>query len=163
MHGSYQNLTLVSSRFSRKTGRSGGTCPCRKWNHCHTAVASGDRNQAKKGSTFAPHLLRKTNTRPPQGGRSAAPKMGPRVGPPWNFSGKSRTGLRLHRRCLAACSAWPAWPAWPARSACLACLVCLADWLSGLPGFLACLACLAAWPDWPAWPACPACPAWLPG
>ena len=56
LRGSYQNLTLVSCRFSRKTGRSGGTCPCRKWNHCHTAVASGDRNHAKKGSVFCTPL-----------------------------------------------------------------------------------------------------------
>ena len=80
MRGSYQNLTLVSSRFSRRTERSGGTCACRKWNHCHTAVASGTRNHAKKGSVFATHLLVKSNTRPPQGGRLTAPKNGTRAG-----------------------------------------------------------------------------------
>ena len=39
-----RTLTLVSSRFSRKTGRAGGIWPSRKWNHCNTTVTLGNRS-----------------------------------------------------------------------------------------------------------------------
>ena len=56
-----------------ETCRPYGTCPCKDWYCGHTAVALGDRNNAKKGSTFAaPFLTENKNT---------APKRGPLCGP----------------------------------------------------------------------------------
>ena len=46
---SYQNLTLVSSRSNRNTGRPGGIWPSRKWNHCHTAFATGGQEVDQNG------------------------------------------------------------------------------------------------------------------
>ena len=78
---------LVSSRFSRSIGRPAGTCLRRKRNHCHTAIALGDKKQAKMGSVFAPHFLTVHS--------KTAPKRGPYFGPRFG----TKTGMGVQKFC----------------------------------------------------------------
>ena len=57
----------------------------------------GDRKHAQKRFRFLnPPFSLKTNTRPPNGGRSAAPKMRPGAGPVWLLFRDPETGLGSH-------------------------------------------------------------------
>ena len=70
---------------------------CEKLNHCHTAFASGDRNQAKMGSVFAPPPLTENLHTDPKRVPPCGPEMGTVVGPPSFIFSKTKTGLGVHR------------------------------------------------------------------
>ena len=76
--------------------RPSGTWPSRKWNHCHTAFASGDRKWTKIGSVFAPHCLTANN--------HTAPKRGPLCGP----QNATKGGATVATFCDSQNGPWPA-------------------------------------------------------
>ena len=99
-----RTLTLVSSRFSRKTGRAGGIWPSRKWNHCNTTVTLGNRNCLgeqkvdKNRIRFRSPIANQKQSHGPQTGAALRPPKCNERRPPSLLSGTPGTGLGQHRR-----------------------------------------------------------------